>query len=864
MRVLVCMLALFAAASAQSASAPTVVVTDENGVAISSARVFLQNANEAAAPAPSSSPAATSAPNSRQANPDESGFRCQTDFNGRCQFSSVPNGNYQLRVEKEGFYAAVQQNVLIVQGVTVDVTISHLQEAKEVVDVRESPPAIDPAQVSAQETLTGLDVINIVYPATNDYRNALNFIPGVVNDQNGQPHVAGAETYQTVTLLDGFNVTQPANGQLLLRVSTDAFRSIQVEPSREPAEEGKGSGGVVSLNTGIGDDHFRFLGTDFIPSIQNKHGWRFDQFLPRLTFSGPIVKRKMWFYNALDGEYDNTIYTELPVGADNNHTLRIGDLFKVQTNFTPRDIVTTSFLVNYLHDQFEYLSPYSPQYSNPKDIESGYVASVKDQHYFAGGELLDGGFALVQYNLNMIPYGDNPYWVDPGTTTTLATSGGSYYLGDETHARRWQALSNLFLPSHQWHGRHDFKIGFDLDRISYDANFERGSISYLTGTNVLTSADECLTAPQTGQFPCTRYSSFGPAPLHEEYNVEASAYAEDRWSVTNRLLLEPGMRIDWDEIVRHAEVAPRLAGTYVLDNAGNTKLSAGIGLIYDATPIYLIARPYAGTREDTYYTLTPGCIAISGCVTTTGPFRTSFSADASRLEMPRFVNWSLGLEKKLPQAIYLKAEFMEKRGTRGFVYNSPDATGGDFSLQNARDDRYTALQLTARHNFHENYTIMGAYTRSSARSNEALDFNVDNPLLGGQQPGPYAWDAPNRFLSWGYVPFFSLPILHKFELAYSMEARSGFPVTELTDQGQINGQIGAYRFPEYFTLNLQLEKRFHLLGYYLALRGGFDNITGRCDPYVVDSVVDPTHPVPTFSACLGRAFTSRIRLLERK
>ncbi len=133
----------------------------------------------------------------------------------------------------------------------------------------------------------------------------LNFIPGVVQDQYGQPHVAGAQTYQTVTLLDGFNVTQPASGQLVVRVSIDAFRSIQVEPSREPAEAGKGSAGLLALNTGIGDDHFRFFATDFIPSVQNKHGWRFDQFLPHFTTSGPIEKGRIWFYNAFEGEYNN-------------------------------------------------------------------------------------------------------------------------------------------------------------------------------------------------------------------------------------------------------------------------------------------------------------------------------------------------------------------------------------------------------------------------------------------------------------------------------------------------------------------------------------------------------------------------------
>jgi hypothetical protein len=135
----------------------------------------------------------------------------------------------------------------------------HQQEVREVVNVVESPPAIDPAQIAAQQTLSGLDVLNIPYPATHDYRNVLNFIPGLVQDVSGQPHIAGAETYQTLTLLDGFNITEPANGQLLARISTDAFRSIQVEPAREPAEFGKGSGGLLLLNTGIGDDHFHCI-----------------------------------------------------------------------------------------------------------------------------------------------------------------------------------------------------------------------------------------------------------------------------------------------------------------------------------------------------------------------------------------------------------------------------------------------------------------------------------------------------------------------------------------------------------------------------------------------------------------------------
>ena len=403
MRALLLILVIVCIAAAQIVPVATVAVVDENSVAVPSARVSLHAGSQPPA-------------------------LCRTDYTGRCSFPNLAAGSYSLHVEKEGFYALDQSSVQIAPGAIIEVALIRQREIQEVVNVRESSPAIDPAQVSSKETLTGLDVVNMVFPTSHDYRNAINFIPGVVSDQYGQPHVAGAQTYQTVTLLDGFNVTQPANGQLLIRVSTDAFRSIQVEPSREPAEAGKGSAGVLFLNTGIGDDHFRFYATNFIPSIQNKHGWRFDQFLPLITFSGPIVKHRAWFYNSFDGEYDNTVYTALPVGQDNDYTLRFGNLTKLQTNITSRNILTTSFLVNHLRNQYAFLSPQSPQLSNPKDIEYSYFPSIKDQHYFDNGLLVETGLAFDQYDINLTPYGANPYFVN------TQTAGGSFYLHEETTA----------------------------------------------------------------------------------------------------------------------------------------------------------------------------------------------------------------------------------------------------------------------------------------------------------------------------------------------------------------------------------------------------------------------------------------------
>jgi hypothetical protein len=65
------------------------------------------------------------------------------------------------------------------------------------------------------------------------------------------------------------------------------------------------------------------------------------------------------------------------------------------------------------------------------------------------------------------------------------------------------------------------------------------------------------------------------------------------------------------------------------------------------------------------------------------------------------------------------------------------------------------------------------------------------------------------------------------------------------------------------SLNVHLEKRFHLFGLHWAVRGGLDNITDHQNPAVVNSNIDSPQFL-TFSGFRRRAFTTRIRLLGRK
>ena len=78
-------------------------------------------------------------------------------------------------------------------------------------------------------------------------------------------------------------------------------------------------------------------------------------------------------------------------------------------------------------------------------------------------------------------------------------------------------------------------------------------------------------------------------------------YTEDRWSPSDLLLVQPGLRFDWDEVVRKPLFSPRVAFTYIFSKAAKTKISGGIGVYYDHTQLEYLERAFQSTRTDTYY-----------------------------------------------------------------------------------------------------------------------------------------------------------------------------------------------------------------------------------------------------------------------
>lgn len=795
----------------RAAAAVVLTVVDQNGIPVANAQVTV---NE----------------------PGEAPVRITTDYAGHCSWTPRQKSAYSLRIERSGYYQSTAQDV-DPQEKRLRLVLTHEEVLQQEVNVHASTTAIDTEQISDKSAMNVPEIVNVPFPINRDIRTLLPFTPSVVADSTGQVHVAGGETYMTLDTLDGFDIRNPVYGTLDLRVSTDAVRSIDTETTRYPVEYGHATGGVVAFTTGMGDDKFRYDATNFVPSFRDKDGIRFDTLEPRFTFSGPIRRHRAWFFDAIDTQYSDIYIPELPANADTDDLSRAGNLLKFQANLGARNSLTPGLLWNDYHSPYEGISAITPQQSTDNHDILAWLPFVRDQQSFRNGVLVDVGFGVMRYREGFEPHGTEPFQLTP------ELSYGSNFANTTTRSQRLEGYGNLYFPSRTWHGSHQLRAGVDVDHVRFTENASYAPVYYLREDGSLERAST---------FP-------GFAPFTRN-NFEAGAYLEDRWKPVSSVLIEPGVRFDWDEIIRRPLWSPRLAVNYSPSGMGQTTFSGGVGVYYEHTQLEYLTRALAGIRYDTYY-------AADGTTPTGPPEETTFTENDGSLREAHALNWSVGAQHMLPGQIYAGANFMQKTTSDLFLYanqSSPGALYGPYVLTNDREDHYHSFEIDAKRTIHGSYVLFGAWTRSSATTNSALDYVPTIPLLGPQQPGPLFWDVPNRILSWGWLPAWApfFPTIHQnWDFVYALDWHTGFPFDSMNANDEIVGPAGSHRFPDYLDFSPGLEWRFHFHGKYFGLRGTLDNATNRADPYVVFNNVDSPQYLE-FSQPLGRAFTTRIRLIQ--
>ncbi|MHB8502427.1 MAG: TonB-dependent receptor, partial [Candidatus Acidiferrales bacterium] len=736
------------------------LVVDENNVPVASAQIKLE---------------------------DSAGhiYRAETDGAGRFTLRNLPAGDYKLEARKEGYFLIAGRALTLQSGPNeTTFTLNHAEEVHQQVQVTAPANQIDPQDTAQRNTLTGRDILNIPVPSPHVLAQSLVALPEITQDNQNNLHIAGARSGETQYLLDGFEIGDPVNGQLTSRFNVDATRAAEVQTSGFGAGYAHSGANILSLETPDGDDKWRFGTTNPAPGINFQEGLHLGDWYPRFTFSGPIKRGRFWFSDSVSLQHVFAVVKQQPSGANTWQEWAGDNLLRLQYNITPKHILHASFLYNRAHDTNAGLDALDPVSTTVTGEQQRYFASLKDQIWLHD-TLFELGVAADDGTLAFIPQGTQP------DVLLVNGSTGNYFQRLHQRGRRLQAVAQVIAASRHWHGTHQLAAGANVAGLTYSLSAQRGEIQALQA--VATDATSCTSALQPGCL--VRQTTFsGPANPHLS-NTQAGAYAQDTWSISKYLVVQAGLRTDWDRFTQSAMAGPRLSANVLPFGDDTSKISLGWGIYNAPLNLALIGQAFDQQQIDTFYNSTGNIVAPS-------PVVSQFLLPTNGLQQPRFTTTSAGWQQKFAHNTLLTLNLLARNGSHGFVYvdQQPAQPGGIFLLQSTRKDRYRSATFSLRHVFSEEMEVYGAYTRSLAHSNELL-----NPALGSifyvaQQSGPVAWDAPNRLLTWGWAPTHIWGI----ELSYFFEYRTGYPFSIINLQQQLVGLPNSSRFPAYANLNIGL------------------------------------------------------------
>ena len=252
-------------------------------------------------------------------------------MDGSFHFSSLPVGDYELRVSAQGFAAFGAAPIRIDINRTVRVPVKlEVEGGRSEVTATASAATVDVGStlgnvVSAREAtdlpLNGRDLtqLGLLQPGVAPMTTGLAEAGGV--RRSGQAYaVNGQRPESNNYLLDGASNVDSVNGGYALRMPVDAVSEFRILTLNAPAEYGDTSGATTSMVTksgsnGLHGDVYEFLrnnamdarnffAADTEPLHRNQYG---------ATLGGPVRKDKDFFFLYYEGQRDSEGKTQAAI-----------------------------------------------------------------------------------------------------------------------------------------------------------------------------------------------------------------------------------------------------------------------------------------------------------------------------------------------------------------------------------------------------------------------------------------------------------------------------------------------------------------------------------------------------------------------
>ena len=536
---------------------------------------------------------------------------------GVFRFAGLTPGKYALTAELQGFARFLQPDITLNVGAAADLNVSmRVSDLAETVTVTGEAPLVESSNTALTSVISNDQIETL--PTNN--RNYLDFAlltPGVAEDVRtaGQGiglKFAGARGKEGSLLVDGLWNTDESFTFAKIKYSQDSIAEFQVVNLGAAAEFGRAIGGIVSAITKSGTNELggsaygyfrnkRLNAQDFLSKRQGLEKSDFDRQQWGGSIGGPIVQNRTFYFAAADRATQNTPYNNgilpenaailgLPAGDVGNVNQFLNDTFamgKVTHNVNERNALTGSYAMT-----FDVISNFQSSFATRS--RTGKWDSTDHTGQFQWTRIARDGNWLHELKVGYMPRrfhntnrdeGGAPLTGEGQLRSSLAPSvnitrvanfGGGYVLLD-MFTKPVQAVYSTTV----FKNKHSFKFGADVMGVNFLYLRYQGPQS---GTYTFASLDAYL----RGQYT-TYTQSFGPPGL-ARYHTYIAGYAQDSWTVNDRLTLNYGLRYDADMVTAYRgqdygkdlnNIGPRFAASLDVTGKGTTLLKVGTGLFFD-------------------------------------------------------------------------------------------------------------------------------------------------------------------------------------------------------------------------------------------------------------------------------------------
>jgi hypothetical protein len=698
----------------------------------------------------------------------------QTDQNGKFEFRSVRPGTYSIEAVTSGLLAT--QVVTVEAGEAAEISLelkpTIVQESVTVTAAASESPTASPSPSGTVDASTLKNAPNIDERA----ESILPTLPGVVRGPDGRINIKGARNTQSGALVNSANATDPATGSPGISVPIDVVSSVQVISNPYDPQYGKLTGAVSTLETKTSDfEAFHASIQNFLPRARVREGtvYGVGAATPRVTFTGPLWADHVAFTQSLEYRFVRTPVNSLPPFQRDTTLASFNSYTQLDFNLSPKQTATFSAAVYPQRLQYMGLNTFTPQPSTSDYHQRGY--QLYGQHrYLTGNEsALTSQFSYKTFDVDITPAGSGPYQL------LIETTEGGFFNSQKRRASRfdWEETYQ-FAPRH-FLGTHQLHVGLEYAHSNYsgEQSFFPVTIQGAAGTAI-------------------ERINFSAGSPYEVSQQEVTWFAADRWSVSQRLLLDVGLRFDSDTVTSSAHAAPRAGFQLALNGSGRTMLRGGIGEFYDRVPLMIPSFRWFPDR--TVFLLDP-----AGQVTDSTAYSNRIIGG---LHNPRSTAWNLALSQTVSSRLLLQVGYEQRNTARDFVVSSTNGPAGVglITVSNTGSQSYKELQVTGRYHFGKQ-VLTASYVRSRAYGdlNDFFQFfgNSAKPVIQPNGQGRLPFDAPNRFLLSGE---FHGPLKLIFIPVYDLH--TGFPYSVQNEFREYVGPRNTRHYPQFSSFDLQVSR----------------------------------------------------------